>query len=140
MPVQRNGRGGRVGGGERGCNRREAELPPASSPAHARAAALAAPGAGASRRPVHALGLSRRRRRRRRRLVRAACNTPARTTQHIGGASQHHPYTHTHTRLLQYTDQPHTVSHRQGGYIFYAGGSIAGVSCRRRWPRLLLLS
>ena len=28
----------------------------------------------------------------------------------------------------------------QGGYIFYAGGSIAGVSCRRRWPRLLLLS
>jgi len=27
----------------------------------------------------------------------------------------------------------------QGGYIFYAGGSIAGVSCRRRWPRLLLL-
>ena len=22
----------------------------------------------------------------------------------------------------------------QGGYIFYAGGSIAGVSCRRRWP------
>ena len=25
-------------------------------------------------------------------------------------------------------------------YIFYAGGSIAGVSCRRRWPRLLLLS
>jgi len=20
------------------------------------------------------------------------------------------------------------------GYIFYAGGSIAGVSCRRRWP------
>ena len=27
----------------------------------------------------------------------------------------------------------------QGGYIFYAGASIAGVSCRRRWPRLLLL-
>ena len=26
-----------------------------------------------------------------------------------------------------------------GGYIFYAGGSIAGVSCGRRWPRLLLL-
>ena len=22
----------------------------------------------------------------------------------------------------------------QGGYIFYAGGSIAGVSCGRRWP------
>jgi len=22
----------------------------------------------------------------------------------------------------------------QGDYIFYAGGSIAGVSCRRRWP------
>jgi len=22
----------------------------------------------------------------------------------------------------------------QDGYIFYAGGSIAGVSCRRRWP------
>ena len=28
----------------------------------------------------------------------------------------------------------------QGGYIFYAGASLAGVSCRRRWPRLLLLS
>ena len=28
---------------------------------------------------------------------------------------------------------------QQGGYIFYAGRSIAGVSCRRRWPRLLLL-
>ena len=28
----------------------------------------------------------------------------------------------------------------QGGYIFYAGGNIAGVSCCRRWPRLLLLS
>jgi len=27
----------------------------------------------------------------------------------------------------------------QGGYIFYAGGSIAGVSCCRRWRRLLLL-
>jgi len=27
----------------------------------------------------------------------------------------------------------------QGGYIFYAGASLAGVSCRRRWPRLLLL-
>jgi len=27
----------------------------------------------------------------------------------------------------------------QGGHIFYAGGSIAGVRCRRRWPRLLLL-
>ena len=27
----------------------------------------------------------------------------------------------------------------QGGYIFYAGGSLPGVSCRRRWPRLLLL-
>ena len=32
------------------------------------------------------------------------------------------------------------VCENQGGYIFYAGGSIAGVSCRRRWPRLLLLS
>ena len=32
------------------------------------------------------------------------------------------------------------VTVTQGGYIFYAGGSIAGVSCRRRWPRLLLLS
>jgi len=28
----------------------------------------------------------------------------------------------------------------QGGYIFYARASLAGVSCRRRWPRLLLLS
>ena len=28
----------------------------------------------------------------------------------------------------------------QGGYIFYAVGGIAGVSCRRRWPRPLLLS
>ena len=28
----------------------------------------------------------------------------------------------------------------QGGYIFYAGASLARVSCRRRWPRLLLLS
>jgi len=33
-----------------------------------------------------------------------------------------------------------TTRRTQGGYIFYAGGSIAGVSCRRRWPRLLLLS
>jgi len=22
----------------------------------------------------------------------------------------------------------------QGSYVFYAGGNIAGVSCRRRWP------
>ena len=28
----------------------------------------------------------------------------------------------------------------QGGYIFYAGASLAGVTCRRRRPRLLLLS
>ena len=35
---------------------------------------------------------------------------------------------------------PESVRPGQGGYIFYAGGSIAGVSCRRRWPRLLLLS
>jgi len=32
------------------------------------------------------------------------------------------------------------LSPGQGGYIFYAGASLAGVSCRRRWPRLLLLS
>ena len=41
--------------------------------------------------------------------------------------------------------EPATIKHagtcqRQGGYIFYAGASLAGVSCRRRWPRLLLLS
>ena len=40
--------------------------------------------------------------------------------------------THTHGITL--------ATCTQGGYIFYAGGSIAGVSCRRRWPRLLLLS
>jgi len=33
-----------------------------------------------------------------------------------------------------------SCSVNQGGYIFYAGASLAGVSCRRRWPRLLLLS
>ena len=30
--------------------------------------------------------------------------------------------------------QPNRLYCCQGGYIFYAGGSIAGVSCRRRWP------
>ena len=33
----------------------------------------------------------------------------------------------------------HTAVCGQGGYMFYDGGSIDGVSCRRRWPRLLLL-
>jgi len=32
------------------------------------------------------------------------------------------------------------VAPDQGGYIFYAGASLAGVNCRRCWPRLLLLS
>jgi len=29
---------------------------------------------------------------------------------------------------------PKEVCCPQGSYIFYAGGSIAGVSCRRQWP------
>ena len=37
-------------------------------------------------------------------------------------------------------DPGHHGGRAQGGYIFYAGASLAGVSCRRRWPRLLLLS
>ena len=54
-------------------------------------------------------------------------------------------YIHTHARartvrtaiiviIIDY------VCIEQGGYILYAGASLAGVSCRRRWPRLLLLS
>ena len=29
---------------------------------------------------------------------------------------------------------PASIQRYQGGYVFYAGGCIAGVSCRRRWP------
>ena len=43
--------------------------------------------------------------------------------------------------LREHCNEPKTqTGSKKGGYIFYAGGSIAGVSCRRRWPRLLLLS
>ena len=39
------------------------------------------------------------------------------------------------TYLLKVTKLHYAiVRRRQGGYIFYAGASIAGVSCRRRWP------
>ena len=41
--------------------------------------------------------------------------------------------------LVRYSTTVTSLLH-QGGYIFYAGASLAGVSCRRRWPRLLLLS
>jgi len=44
-----------------------------------------------------------------------------------------------HAPAVVTTELRRRASCNQAGYIFHAGGSTAGVSCRRRWPRLLLL-
>ena len=61
-------------------------------------------------------------------------NTPATTTLYFLSYSEQAA---SHMPPLS---KPDLVCLDQGGYIFYAGASLAGVSCRRRWPRLLLLS
>ena len=64
-----------------------------------------------------------------------AAQAPAATEQQLLPQGTQQQTSHTLLLLsINATDKQTDKWVDQGGYIFYAGGSIAGVSCRRRWP------